>query len=93
IGRPAVAAALILDGPHPLPDLARPADGALQLRLPYVPGLPYRIETSTNLVDWEVVGSAVCTEDEVSIVEPDPRAAPARFYRLVPEYGPTDSDN
>lgn len=93
LGRPAVAAALILDGPHPLPGLARLADGALQLRLPYTPGLPYRIETSTNLVDWEVVGSAVCTEDEVSIVEPDPRAAPARFYRLVPEYGPTDSDN
>lgn len=93
IGRPAVAAALILDGLHPLPGLARLADGALHLRLPYAPGLPYRIETSTNLVDWQIVGSAVCTENSVSILEPDPQAAPARFYRLVPEYGPTDADN
>ena len=93
IGRPATAAVLILDRREDLPRQARLANGTLHLRLPCPPGMPYRIETSTNLLDWEILGSAISTETGVSIVEPDPQGTPARFYRLVPEFGPIDPNN
>ncbi len=53
-------------------------------------GLPFRLEASTNLLDWEEVASDYNAEDGVSVVEADQAEHAARFFRVVPEYGDLD---
>jgi len=90
IGRPAGAGAVILDNDHPLltPELL--VDG-LHLRLSVFEGMPFRLESSTNLVDWEEEASGISTEDGVSVVEPSDEY-PLRFFRVLPEYGDLDQE-
>ncbi len=85
IGRPARAGAVILDNDQPCRTPQLLADG-LHLRLPVFPGMPFRLESSTNLVDWEVEASDYADEDGVSIVE-EAGDHPQRYFRVVPEYG------
>jgi hypothetical protein len=91
IGRPARAGAIILDNdcllrsPDPL------VDGNLHLRLPAFTGMPFRLEASTNLLDWEEVAHDINTEDGVSVVD-EKRDYPSRFFRVVPEFGDLDEE-
>jgi hypothetical protein len=94
VGQPSRAAALILDAGAPVPREARLGDGTVGLLLLRLPGVPWRLEWSTNLVDWEVVGSCGTGADEtLPVLDPDAPQVPMRFYRIVPEYGPADVNN
>lgn len=92
IGRPARGAAVILDNDHPL--LAREplVGGSLHLRLPVLTGMPFRLEASTNLLDWEDVACDINAEDGVSVVDDERVDYPHRFFRVVPEYGDLDEE-
>ena len=48
-------------------------------------GHNYRIEASTDLVNWELASTATSTDDTVHYVEVDQASFPRRFYRVVPE--------
>lgn len=92
IGRPARAGAIILDNDCPLRAPEPLADGSLHLRLTAFKGLPFRLEASTNLLDWEEVASAINTEDGISVVE-ERREYPQRFFRVVPEFGELEAED
>jgi len=93
VGRPSRAAAVILDAQVEPPLNSRLADGTVLLPLPHIPGVPWRLEWSTNLVDWEGMGSATLDGEETfPVLDPEASEVPVRFYRLVPEYGPFDDE-
>ena len=64
--------------------VTRRANGQVQMDLSAEPGRIHILETSSNLVDWEMIGVAAKEADGSFAVE-DPNAArfPNRFYRLV----------
>lgn len=92
IGRPRVAAALILDndcrldGPETFPD------GSLHLRLGAQAGLQLRVEASTNLVDWEAEASFTTHAEVASFIDAERSSYAQRFFRVVPEFGDLDED-
>ncbi len=90
IGLPAHAGAVILDNDHPLFVPESLADG-LHLRLPVSAGMPFRLESSTDLVNWQEEATDLSAEDGVSVVD-EPAEHPARFFRVVPDYGDQDED-
>lgn len=91
IGWPARAGAVILDNDHLLLTSEPLVDG-LHLRLPALPGMPFRLEASTNLLDWEEVAGDINAEDGVSVVEDEMAHYLSRFFRVVPDYGDLDGD-
>ncbi len=46
-------------------------------------GFNYRVETSTNLVNWSTIAILVNTNGIVRFVDPDTKNATAKFYRAV----------
>lgn len=90
IGRPARAGAVILDNDHPLL-FSEPLVDGLHLRLPVIAGIPFRLESSTDLLNWEEEAFDFADEDGVSIAE-EFFGPPGRFFRVVPEYGDVDDD-
>jgi len=92
IGRPARAGAIILDNDCQLRSPDPLVDGSLHLRLPAFTGMPFRLEASTNLLDWEEVANDINAEDGVSVVDDEKREFPHRFFRVVPEYGDRDDE-
>ena len=92
IGHPARAGAVILDNDHPVRAPEPLADGCLHLRLAVTAGLPFRVESSTNLVDWEEESCGYASPDGVNIVVGQSGDSPHRFYRVVPEYGNLDDE-
>jgi hypothetical protein len=92
IGRPARAGAIILDNDCQLRSPDALVDGSLHLRLPAFTGMPFRLEASTNLMDWEEVVSDTNVEDGVSLVDGERQEYPHRFFRVVPEYGDLDDE-
>jgi hypothetical protein len=93
IGRPARAGVVILDNDHPLLTPESLADGSLHLRLPVLPGLPFRLEASSNLLDWEEIACDINTEDGVSVVDDERPDYARRFFRVVPEFGDIDDED
>jgi len=62
--------------------LERRADGSSGLRFSGAPGQAYLVEASTNLVDWETIGTA--SEVEAGAFEfQDAAGLPTRFYRIT----------
>ena len=59
--------------------LARLGGGRLQFQFPGVPGRTYVIQASTNLIDWQAVGTNTAP---VSFITPAGEATPYRFFRL-----------
>jgi hypothetical protein len=90
IGHPARAGAVILDNDHPLISPESLADG-MHLRLAVFEGMPFRLESSTGLGDWEEEACDISVEDGVSVVE-ESGAYLNRFFRVVPDYGELDED-
>ena len=85
VGRPSVAGAIIVDNDCPRPPTRRLGDGRMHLHLALSNGVPYRLEASSNLLDWVPLITHVVTEDEVHFVEDTPDLFGSRFYRVVPE--------
>jgi hypothetical protein len=89
VGRPRLAVAVISDGPWP------PASrGAQCLALPGVlmhvsfaaeSGRNYRLESSSDLRNWETLAEAVAIDGAWHFMDTDLETHPCRFYRLMPE--------
>jgi Bacterial Ig domain/Calx-beta domain len=91
IGRPTRAGAVILDNDHPLMSPELIGDG-LHLRLAAFDGMPFRLESSTDLVNWGEEACDICAEDGVSVVDETGENV-QRFFRIVPEYGTIEQDD
>jgi hypothetical protein len=94
IGSRGHAAAVIADAGHS--DVARaatctPVAGALHISFRATAG-NYRVEASTDLINWETVSTTSAVNDTVNFVETDRAAFPRRFYRIVPEPMPLAAD-
>jgi hypothetical protein len=59
------------------------ADGRLGITLQTAPGAAYRLEASTNLVDWLVVTNSSSSSGTVQFNDWKASPSPARFYRAV----------
>ena len=84
VGRPGVAAALILDNDCPAPDTGSLADRLFNLRRDWPSGACYRIDVSGNLRDWESLEDNLVTDDALHFIDPEAPDLGARFYRIVP---------
>jgi hypothetical protein len=93
IGRPDRAGAIILDNDHPLRSNESLVDGSLHLRLPVPLGLPFRLEASTNLTDWEEVACDINAEDGVSVVDDEKGTRPMRFFRVLQELSDLEDED
>lgn len=87
IGRPAGAAALILDNDRPALCAEVLSDGTPHLSLPAMVGVPYRLEASDDLINWEAVAADTAADATVDYVGDDPSNYPHRFLRVMPEFG------
>jgi hypothetical protein len=92
LGRPACAAAIVLDNDCPQPDTMTLPDGNFHVRLPMSNGLPYRLEASSDLRTWEPVAGNVVAGDGISYVEGQSQTLGLRFYRVIPELEPEIDD-
>jgi hypothetical protein len=93
IGRPARAGAIILDNDCELRAPESFPDGSLHLRLGVEAGQRFRVESSTNLADWEAEVSLTAEAEAHSFVEVETREHPHRFFRVVPEFGDMEEDD
>jgi len=84
IGRPARAGAVILDNDHPLFLREILSDAGVHLRLTALDGMPFRLESSQDLL--------IVVEEGVSFVEAEIPGQPFRFFRVVAEYGDIEDD-
>ena len=85
IGRPASAAALIVDNDRPRPPCGRLADGLFHACEPRTNGHCFRVEISTNLIHWLPVCTNIVTDGAAHFIDPDAAGQPHRFYRNVSE--------
>jgi Calx-beta domain/Bacterial Ig domain len=92
IGRPATAAALIVDPGVERPPCRRLDDGMFHVCLPADNGTGYRLMSSTNLVDWEEICTGVVVDGAIHFVDPDAALHGMRFYRAFPMAAPVDGN-
>ncbi|HNQ73118.1 MAG TPA: hypothetical protein PKN95_05890 [Verrucomicrobiota bacterium] len=59
-------------------------DRCFHLTRPGSNGEWFRIEGSTNLVDWTVLVTNSVTDGAIHFVDPDADSLPQRFYRVIP---------
>lgn len=85
IGRPGRAAAVILDNDVRLPHCQWLADGLFQFCFPGDDGACFRMEYSTDLVNWTSVDTGVVADGAIHFVDPEATVQSSRFYRLAPE--------
>jgi Bacterial Ig domain/Calx-beta domain len=85
IGEPGKAAALIIDSRWPWPASAVLADRCFHLRATGPDGAWFRVECSSNLIDWQAVCTNQVISGSVDFVDPDASVNATRFYRVVPE--------
>ncbi len=92
IGRPASAGAVILDNDWPILSNQDLPDGNVHLRLALPVGLPFRLEASADLTNWETVVCDTAAETGVSFIEDDKANHPQRFFRIMQEFGDLEED-
>ena len=78
------------DGRNPHAGLVQGTDGALYgtvlLSLSGLPGFTYRIDASTNLLNWVPVTNFLNPSEEVQFIDSGASNFPQRFYRAVWTY-------
>ncbi len=87
IGWPNAAGAVILDNDVPALPNCRFEDGMFHVCLPGTNGWPYRMEYTTNLLNWTPVCTNVVVDGGVHFVDPEANGQP-RYYRAIPEAEP-----
>jgi hypothetical protein len=85
IGFPSKAAAFILDTDQTRPPCQMLSDGLFHLCQPGTNGFCFRIEATSNLVDWVPVCTNIVTDAAIHFVDPDAASFGHRFYRVLPE--------
>ncbi|HMJ64473.1 MAG TPA: Ig-like domain-containing protein, partial [Candidatus Binatia bacterium] len=80
IGLPRRAAAVIADNDSARPPCMRLPGGLFHVCFPGTNGSPYRIEASSDLIDWTELCTGTVTDGAVHFVDPDVDALPYRFY-------------
>ena len=88
VGKQARAAAIIVDNDQPRPCTERLSDRCFHLTQPGRNGDWYRIEFSTDLIEWTALCTNSVTDGAVHFVDPDADGAAQRFYRATPETNP-----
>jgi hypothetical protein len=88
VGFPARAAAIILDGPFPWPPTAVLPDGCFHLSASGPDGAWFRVDYSTDLINWNAVTTNQVVNGSIDFVDPDAPTDQRRFYRAVPQDGP-----
>jgi hypothetical protein len=84
VGRWGRAAAIIVDNDLPRPGNLCLADKLFHLRAPGTNGTCYRVQFSSNFVDWEVTEANLVTDDAIHFVDPEAPDFSMRFYRVLP---------
>ncbi len=85
IGRPASAAAIILDGPVPRPVTGVLADKSFHVNATGPDGAWFHVEYTTDLQHWTAICTNQVVQGAIDFVDPDAQNDSARFYRAVPE--------
>ncbi len=88
IGFPSRAAAIIFDGPLPWPGTGLLTDQTFHLNAAGPDGAWFRIEYTTDLVNWVAVCTNQVVNGSIDFVDPDALTDQHRFYRAVPENDP-----
>jgi hypothetical protein len=88
VGFPREAAALIIDSNRPRPCTGMTADRCFHVTATGPDGAWFRVECSTNLVDWTSICTNQVIDGSIDFVDPDAPASPLRFYRTSPELNP-----
>jgi hypothetical protein len=84
-GRPGRAGVVIVDNDCRLVPSIRWPDRHFSLCLTANPGLIYRLEATTDFIDWTPVDCNSVLDDGVHFVDTDAPEHPMRFYRVVEE--------
>jgi len=88
IGFPSRAAAIIVDNDCPRPGTGPLPDRCFHWARPGTNGTWWRIECSTDMINWTAVGATPVMDGALDFVDPDAGELPNRFYRAVPETNP-----
>jgi hypothetical protein len=90
IGFPRRAEALILgaDSPHPVLTGVMLGDHSFCLNAGGPEGAWFRVDYTTNLVNWTAVCTNQVVNGSIDFADPDAASSPARWYRTVPLAGP-----
>jgi len=92
VGFPRRAGAIIVDNDRPRPGTAGLADRTFHLQAPGTNGLWFRLEASTNLLDWSALCTNAVTDGAIHFIDADAPGLPLRFYRAVPLPEPPPDD-
>ena len=85
IGLPYRAAAVIADNDSTNSPPCRLPDGLFHVCLPASNGFPYRLECSTNLLNWDGICTNIVIDGAIHFVDPDSLEGVWRYYRALPE--------
>ena len=88
VGYPGRAAAVIVDNDSPRPATSVLPDRCFHIMRPGANGTCWRIECSSNLIDWTAICTTTVTDGAIHFVDPDADDATRRYYRAVPESNP-----
>jgi hypothetical protein len=87
VGRPASAAAIILDSRSPRATTGRLPGGLFQISSTGPEGSWFSVEYSTDLINWTQLCTNQVVNGVVDFVDPDAASQPGRFYQIVPQNG------
>jgi hypothetical protein len=90
VGFPARAAAVIVDNDAPRPPTSVLADRCFHLMKPGANGSWWRIECSTDLLHWTILGTNSVTDGALHFLDPNADERPSGYYRAVPCEPPVD---
>ncbi|HEX5397800.1 MAG TPA: Ig-like domain-containing protein [Verrucomicrobiae bacterium] len=88
-GFPRAAAAIIIDRPSLTVATGLMPDGVFHLSEPGPDGAWFHVEYSTDLAHWTPICTNQVVNGSMDFVDPDAATDSTRFYRTVPDTGPT----
>ncbi len=69
--------------PAVLSDINRPADGSVQFNIKGLSDWRYRVEASTNLIQWQDLGTILATNNVMPFADYSSAGVEGRFFRVV----------
>ena len=84
LGQPRQAGAIIVDKDAPCPGTRYFRDGSFHCDIPADSGFWFRVEYSTDLLNWSGICTNLLSRGGVHFVDPDAGISGQRYYRAVP---------